>query len=398
MAFLPRKSAGNLLRALKLAVLKDTDLKFTQALLILRVRGLIRDAVVTPLDLIRCGDTQQALLILRVRGLIRDAVEDIYGAHFELYPEFSAMIGWGAGSSIGPHPDNGKPYISKRHLSSILYLNCGEDGGFSGGSFEFLSPQEVEEVARGRSLEEDQKAFHKFEIDYRGGELQNCDYMKPPQPQHAFGWKMSPNQGSLLTFGSGIDNIHRVTPVRDIWNDDRIIEDRSSCPRLRLTLTVWFTTDPSESEDRLLKDSVTKYLLFSCPPPYTIPLPPDSLGLSLLCRMQVERALLGKNNLLHVPRRDVLGNRLQSAISRGILEAGSWILGTLKFDRGEKRWELEQNVHTCAVVQMDVIMPVYPNSCRAYFDIFDILHKEAAASRRQSDGMDDAQALLALLG
>jgi len=57
-------------------------------------------------------------------GLIRDAVEDIYGAHFELYPEFSAMIGWGAGSSIAPHPDNGKPYISVSllRLSQAQYL------------------------------------------------------------------------------------------------------------------------------------------------------------------------------------------------------------------------------------------------------------------------------------
>jgi len=68
MAFLPRKSAGILLRALKLAVLKDTDLKFTvrSTCYFWFLPEILK--VVTPLDLIRCGDTQQALLILRVRG------------------------------------------------------------------------------------------------------------------------------------------------------------------------------------------------------------------------------------------------------------------------------------------------------------------------------------------
>uniref|UniRef100_A0A061R336 Fe2OG dioxygenase domain-containing protein n=1 Tax=Tetraselmis sp. GSL018 TaxID=582737 RepID=A0A061R336_9CHLO len=106
----------------------------------------------------------------------------------ELVPEFTSLIEWGPGSSIGWHHDANRPYLRRRDYTAVLYLNsAGAD--FGGGSLSFRAgePREVE-----------------------------------------------PRAGTVVAYGTGPGDEHRVEPV--LWGH-------------RSTLTMWFSLDGAAAED-----------------------------------------------------------------------------------------------------------------------------------------------------
>ena len=74
--------------------------------------------------------------LLRARELARDAAEDFFDEFGGLWPETTATVCWFPGSSLPVHTDNCKEYLSKRHVSVVIWLSSqGED--FEGGDFFF---------------------------------------------------------------------------------------------------------------------------------------------------------------------------------------------------------------------------------------------------------------------
>jgi len=122
--------------------------------------------------------------------------EKHFGIEFTLAFEWTGLNCWHKGSMIHPHYDSNRDYLKQRHFSAILYLNSNIDGG----NFHFVDKNNniVESIV--------------------------------------------PKEGNLLMFSSGSENSHKV---------DEILSG------FRYTLTIWFTTDPSFSEDE-------KYVQYLC--------------------------------------------------------------------------------------------------------------------------------------
>uniref|UniRef100_A0A0D9VRP8 procollagen-proline 3-dioxygenase n=1 Tax=Leersia perrieri TaxID=77586 RepID=A0A0D9VRP8_9ORYZ len=153
-----------------------------------------------------------------VRERLRDAVESAFSCHFDLFIEFTGLISWCKGASIGWHSDDNKPYLRQRAFTAVCYLN---DHG----------------------------------KDYKGGILQFQD----GEPSC-----ITPVAGDAVIYTADNSNIHCV---------DEVIEGE------RLTLTLWFTRDSAYDEDPKLLSFLSQTSLNYEPVhqrPY-IPLPASDL-------------------------------------------------------------------------------------------------------------------------
>ncbi|ERN11016.1 hypothetical protein AMTRI_Chr04g244250 [Amborella trichopoda] len=141
--------------------------------------------------LIATNSSHLILPLVDIREKLKERVEEFFGCEFELFIEFTGLISWSCGSSIGWHSDDNRPYLKQRHFAAVCYLsNHSED--FKGGLFHF---QEGEPAT------------------------------------------IVPMAGDVLIYTADDRNIHCV---------DEITEGE------RLTLTLWFTRDISYDEDAKL--------------------------------------------------------------------------------------------------------------------------------------------------
>lgn len=149
-----------------------------------------------------------------LREKLKEKVEELFDCEFELFIEFTGLISWNKGASIGWHSDDNRPYLKQRDFTAVCYLNSyGQD--FSGGMFHF-----------------------------QDGEPAN--YL--------------PMAGDLVVYSADNRNIHCV---------DEITGGE------RLSLTLWFSRNSSFDEDAklisLLAQSISDDESASC-----IPLPAPS--------------------------------------------------------------------------------------------------------------------------
>ncbi|KAG2494536.1 hypothetical protein HYH03_007303 [Edaphochlamys debaryana] len=127
--------------------------------------------------------------MLRARAAVLAAIEEAFGLTLELSVEFSALIGWEQGASLGWHHDANREYLSRRHVSAVLYLNDqGQDFG---------------------------------EGDFR--------FQDGPEPL-----RVAPRAGRLVAYTADARNVHCVDRVA--WGE-------------RVTLTMWLSLDPAAAED-----------------------------------------------------------------------------------------------------------------------------------------------------
>ncbi|ONI31894.1 hypothetical protein PRUPE_1G337400 [Prunus persica] len=71
-----------------------------------------------------------------IRERLKEKVEEFFGCQYELFVEFTGLISWSRGSSIGWHSDDNRPYLKQRDFAAVCYLNSyGND--FRGGLFHF---------------------------------------------------------------------------------------------------------------------------------------------------------------------------------------------------------------------------------------------------------------------
>ncbi|KAK9118034.1 hypothetical protein Scep_016127 [Stephania cephalantha] len=73
-----------------------------------------------------------------IRDRVKEKVEEFFGCEFELFVEFTGLISWCKGSSIGWHSDDSRSYLKQRDFTAVCYLNNqGKD--FNGGGLHFQS-------------------------------------------------------------------------------------------------------------------------------------------------------------------------------------------------------------------------------------------------------------------
>ncbi|GAB4828686.1 hypothetical protein Ancab_018351 [Ancistrocladus abbreviatus] len=135
---------------------------------------------------------------VHLRETLKEKAEELFDCPFELFVEFTGLISWTKGASIGWHSDDNRPYLKQRDFAAVCYLNnFGKD--FRGGLFHF---QEGEPTT------------------------------------------IVPMAGDVVMYTADVCNIHSVDEITD---------------GERLTLTLWFSRDSSHDEDAKLVSLLSQY-------------------------------------------------------------------------------------------------------------------------------------------
>ncbi|GKC77034.1 prolyl 3-hydroxylase 1 isoform X2, partial [Tanacetum coccineum] len=134
---------------------------------------------------------------INIRDKLKEKVEEFFGCEYELFIEFTGLISWTKGASIGWHSDDNRSYLKQRDYAAVCYLNSyGVD--FGGGLFHFQDGEPTTFV---------------------------------------------PMAGDVLIYTADSRNVHSVEEITD---------------GERLTLTLWFSRDKSHDEDVKLISFLTK--------------------------------------------------------------------------------------------------------------------------------------------
>ncbi|KDP38171.1 hypothetical protein JCGZ_04814 [Jatropha curcas] len=137
-----------------------------------------------------------------VRERLKEKVEEFFGCEYELVVEFTGLISWSRGASIGWHSDDNRSYLKQRDFTAVCYLNS-YDEDFKGGLFHFQDGEPTTVV---------------------------------------------PMAGDVVIYTADSCNVHSV---------DEIIEGE------RLTLTLWFSRDSAHDEDAKLISLLSENILYS---------------------------------------------------------------------------------------------------------------------------------------
>ncbi|TKY59777.1 Prolyl 3-hydroxylase 1 [Spatholobus suberectus] len=165
--------------------------------------------------LIATNSSHFIIPFIPIRERLKDKLEEFFKCEYELFIEFTGLISWSRGASIGWHSDDNRPYLKQRHFSAVCYLNTyGKD--FGGGLFHF-----------------------------QDGEPNS----------------IVPTAGDVVMYTADDRNIHSV---------DEITEGE------RLTLALWFSRDGSHDEDMKLISLLSQHLLHKNMADSYLPLPASS--------------------------------------------------------------------------------------------------------------------------
>nr|GME07660.1 prolyl 3-hydroxylase 1 isoform X1 [Ipomoea batatas] len=129
--------------------------------------------------------------LIPIRERLKEEVEEYFGCEYELFVEFTGLISWCKGSSIGWHSDNNRPYLKQRDFAAVCYLNS-------------------------------------YNVDFKGGVF----HFQDGEPTDIL-----PMAGDAILYTADDQNIHCVDEVTD---------------GERVTLTLWFSRDASHDEESKL--------------------------------------------------------------------------------------------------------------------------------------------------
>nr|GMD18091.1 uncharacterized protein LOC109160047 [Ipomoea batatas] len=129
--------------------------------------------------------------LIPIRERLKEKVEEYFGCEYELFVEFTGLISWCKGSSIGWHSDNNRPYLKQRDFAAVCYLNS-------------------------------------YNVDFKGGVF----HFQDGEPTDIL-----PMAGDAVLYTADDQNIHCVDEVTD---------------GERVTLTLWFSRDASHDEESKL--------------------------------------------------------------------------------------------------------------------------------------------------
>ncbi|XP_043722541.1 uncharacterized protein LOC122669759 isoform X2 [Telopea speciosissima] len=168
--------------------------------------------------LIATNSAHLILPFISIRESLKEKAEEFFGCEYQLFIEFTGLISWSKGASIGWHSDDNRPYLKQRDFAAVCYLNShGED--FNGGLFCFQDGEPTTVVpvsgiidgerltltlwfSRDSSHDEDGKLISLLsQILFNSSIDEPISHLPLPAPNNMY-W-FSPDQGSL--YQSGFD-------------------------------------------------------------------------------------------------------------------------------------------------------------------------------------------------
>ncbi|KAI3818366.1 hypothetical protein L1987_12171 [Smallanthus sonchifolius] len=229
--------------------------------------------------LIATNSPHLILPFIPLREKLKEKVEEFFGCEYELFIEFTGLISWTKGASIGWHSDDNRPYLKQRDYAAVCYLNSyGVD--FGGGLFHFQDGEPTTFV---------------------------------------------PMAGDALIYTADSRNIHSVDEITD---------------GERLTLTLWFSRDKSHDEDSKLISFLTK-LPFNYPDTSSnvyLPLPASQ---NMYWFPPEQSATYQSGFDIRCARLHVLGYQLYSTNASSAREFSDIILEPLRVVRGNDLFDYE---------------------------------------------------------
>ncbi|GAX81386.1 hypothetical protein CEUSTIGMA_g8817.t1 [Chlamydomonas eustigma] len=242
---------------------------------------------------------------VKVRQQVWETVEQVFGLTLELYVEFTGLISWCKGSSIGWHSDDNREYLSQRYISGVLYLN---------------NPNSPSAVESSNTLKAGVSAGNVImqDIGFEGGDL--CFQEGKPN-------RVTPAAGTLVTYTSDSQNIHMVEEIAS---------------GERFTLAMWFTRSQEHREDDKVQSLGCLSLSFKDDPHthygYNSVLLQQILRmLQLLPAGGISRAMLGMPEEMYAQDGvDIRQRRLLSHPLRLSINPSAWHVSALKQGPTEK--------------------------------------------------------------
>ncbi|KAK6160339.1 hypothetical protein DH2020_003720 [Rehmannia glutinosa] len=152
--------------------------------------------------LIATNSAHLIMPLVPIRERLKEKVEEHFGCEYELFVEFTGLVSWSKGASIGWHSDDNRDYLKQSGSKAVCYLNS-------------------------------------YEVDFTGGLF----HFQDGEPS-----TIAPMAGDVILYTADNRNIHSVS---------EILEGE------RTTLTLWFSRDASHDEDAKLLISLSDCSLSS---------------------------------------------------------------------------------------------------------------------------------------
>ncbi|KAL1328455.1 hypothetical protein AAHE18_13G374500 [Arachis hypogaea] len=73
--------------------------------------------------LIATNSSHFLIPFIPIRERLKDKLEEFFNCQYELFVEFTALISWSRGASIGWHSDDNRPYLKQRHFADGLPMS-----------------------------------------------------------------------------------------------------------------------------------------------------------------------------------------------------------------------------------------------------------------------------------
>ncbi|KAH6764978.1 2-oxoglutarate and oxygenase superfamily protein [Perilla frutescens var. hirtella] len=143
--------------------------------------------------LIATNSSHLIMPFVPIRERLKEKVEEYFGCEYELFVEFTGLISWCKGASIGWHSDDNREHLKQRDFSAVCYLN-------------------------------------NYGVDFHGGLF----HFQDGEPS-----TIAPMAGDVVLYTADDRNTHSVSEISE---------------GERITLALWFSRDASHDEDaKLLK-------------------------------------------------------------------------------------------------------------------------------------------------
>ncbi|OIW18067.1 hypothetical protein TanjilG_19299 [Lupinus angustifolius] len=211
--------------------------------------------------LIATNSSHFIIPFIPIRDRLKDKVEEFFKCEFELFIEFTGLISWSRGASIGWHSDDNRPYLKQRHFASNSVMSGDVTSGVLSSilHFSYWIPVMLYTLAVADSLcipfGYTMKAvcyLNNYGKDFNGGLF----HFQDGEPT-----SIIPMAGDAVMYTSDHRNIHSVDEITD---------------GERLTLTLWFSRDDSHNEDVKLVSLLSQNLLHKNMADSYLPLPASS--------------------------------------------------------------------------------------------------------------------------
>ncbi|MED6193663.1 hypothetical protein PIB30_021638 [Stylosanthes scabra] len=177
-----------------------------------------------------------------IRERLKDKVEEFFRCEYELFIEFTGLISWTRGATIGWHTDDNRPYLKQRHFAVSLPLSL------STTHLLYLYTIVAHNFCPSKAV----CYLNNYAKDFNGGLF----HFQDGEPN-----SIMPMAGDVVMYTADKRNIHSVDEITD---------------GERLTLTLWFTRDGSHDEDVKLVSLLSQHLLHKDMVASHLPLPASS--------------------------------------------------------------------------------------------------------------------------